>query len=870
MRSTLAPLSVAILACLLTACASGGGSEDNSGPGVVVRPDDQPGPSDPVWTRTYRVAQTEAAYKRGFYGRGVIIGIHDNVVKPHPDLLGKDLGRISDGFPTDVMEGDQDHGTAVAMTILGRPFGSYQGGVAPAAQFYWTDRGSLANYQSMIDKGVDILNISLASDKFVGQVDYATQVDFLNNSSTGQSYEALFNAGVLVVVAGGNASNGNVSTLAGTRYYRPDLTNWITVVATNGDGTSLASYSNKCGLAKDFCLAAPGEVRLPAATLTSLNDPFTSYRWLGTSFAAPTVTGVAALVKQAFPWMDGSQLATTLLTTATDIGPVGVDTTFGHGMVNADKATLGPAAITSAFKANVGAEYDSVFGNDISGEGSIVKEGGGSLTLAGQNTYTGGTFVDAGTLRLTGAVAGDLFQQGGVFQGQGTIAGDYRQQGGQLSLVAGETLTVGGVAQIGEVAVAAGTNEYLGAHWSDTVLTAASIEGAPTDAQQSLFYATQVSIAGNTLVADAQRRSGDAALAGIADSSTRMAARGLDAAFAQTDAHGSAAQRALLTSFQGLGTADAGRLDSLAGQAHATTRSIALEAGEMQQRWVDARVSEATFSRNGGTWFMAGALEGDLRPADAFDATVRSHLFAGGIDRTVGENDQWLVGAYGLGGQIQSNFERFGGQVESDQRGAGVYGAWREDGTRVRAHLSVSGLRQDVQRRVIAGNPVSQEVASRTEATLVEAGLGIEQQVTQQVLVFGQLTHEEVRSDGFTEAGNTGFELQAAASTAKRTQVGVGVRLTDDRGTQDGWHYDASLAWAHALARPDTGFTATYTAFGAAPFRIDGMATARDAAWLAAGVSYRFGSNQMFLRGDARQDAIGTQQGWSLGWRHDF
>lgn len=61
----------------------------------------------------------------------------------------------------------------------------------------------------------------------------------------------------------------------------------------------------------------------------------------GTSFSAPIVTGTAALLLQKYPWMSNDNLRTTLLTTAQDIGAVGVDSKFGWGLLDAGKAMNG-------------------------------------------------------------------------------------------------------------------------------------------------------------------------------------------------------------------------------------------------------------------------------------------------------------------------------------------------------------------------------------------------------------------------------------------------------------------------------------------------------------------------------------------------
>jgi len=61
---------------------------------------------------------------------------------------------------------------------------------------------------------------------------------------------------------------------------------------------------------------------------------------------------------------------------------------------------------------------DSDFSGVISGNGDLVKDGGGTLTLGGVNTYTGSTTIDAGTIRL-GASTGT----GGVFANVPEAAG---------------------------------------------------------------------------------------------------------------------------------------------------------------------------------------------------------------------------------------------------------------------------------------------------------------------------------------------------------------------------------------------------------------------------------------------------------------
>ncbi|WP_313697188.1 autotransporter-associated beta strand repeat-containing protein [Achromobacter sp.] len=83
---------------------------------------------------------------------------------------------------------------------------------------------------------------------------------------------------------------------------------------------------------------------------------------------------------------------------------------------------------------------DGVLSGPVSGQGQLVKEGAGALTLAGVSSYSGGTQVNAGALigdtsSLQGAIANNatlVFNQGadGAFSGTLSGAGSLVKQGG--------------------------------------------------------------------------------------------------------------------------------------------------------------------------------------------------------------------------------------------------------------------------------------------------------------------------------------------------------------------------------------------------------------------------------------------------------
>jgi subtilisin family serine protease len=119
-------------------------------------------------------------------------------------------------------------------------------------------------------------------------------------------------------------SSGNYSTFDAAE----DNPHVLTVSATtSSDG--LASFSNT---GNNVDLAAPGS----GIYTTARAGAYTSVS--GTSFSAPCVAGVVALVLSANPMLTGQQAQSILKAAADDLGASGWDPQYGYGRVNASRA----------------------------------------------------------------------------------------------------------------------------------------------------------------------------------------------------------------------------------------------------------------------------------------------------------------------------------------------------------------------------------------------------------------------------------------------------------------------------------------------------------------------------------------------------
>lgn len=138
---------------------------------------------------------------------------------------------------------------------------------------------------------------------------------------------------------------------------------FVTVVSVNSDN-ELAFYSQKCGSAAKWCIAAPGgEFITEGVGGIGSTVPGGKYdRMQGTSMATPVVTGALAAIMGAAPSLKPEEAVAIMFETATNIGS---EDLFGRGLLNLG-AALSPVGTTSLALGN------TTTGNAVGFAGSRV------------------------------------------------------------------------------------------------------------------------------------------------------------------------------------------------------------------------------------------------------------------------------------------------------------------------------------------------------------------------------------------------------------------------------------------------------------------------------------------------------------------
>ena len=851
-------LSTAILsALLLSACGGGGG-----GGGSNVRPD--PAPPVPVPpsvcqdTRAtnnggalpcvYRYngvqnnilvpTNVDLAHTAGFDGTGVKIGLLDDAQRDYSPLTGqvavyKDFTGQGADPSTNTFNG---HGALMGAIIAGNPQTGFAGGVAPGASLYWgricydnfcsTPQAGQA-FTDFAAQGVRLFNLSIGG---------VTSPENASQAAEVWAFYArpLLAVDGLLVAATGNDGESNISFPAATPAFQPQYRdNWLAVanvtVDANGSPGALHATSGKCGIAANWCLVAPGLITAPAIAGTQYANG-----GVGTSMSTAIVTGVAALVWQAHPWMSASNVQQTVLTTATDLGAAGVDAMFGWGMVNAGKAVRGPSQFVNDFAANVTGV--SVFANPISGNGGLTKRGTGTLTLADANTYTGDTLVEAGALALTGSVTSDVTVLGGATFASmgGKVTGDYTAQNASTtSIQVGTGLTVTGTAALdGTLNLLPAAATYT-VKDKETLITAGSVQSTfdAVTYGSGFFYSATLDYTAQSVAATLTRTSAAGAASAASASPVAIEVGGrvdgllehTDGWLANGDIQGHEDLFVAAGRLMSAPTADfaAASLESMAGEIQGTTRTLGFQQASVDALLLAERADALRYTQQAGVWLQVQGADGTLRQGDYADAQYNQRGVMIGADTLLDGGAQ--IGVAISASKTDADLDGLAGTLESDRTGIAFYGRKDLGPVYLTAVAGYDQIDVKTRRTILLADGLEEVGANRDDAlwhARIEAGYDLASGLTPFVAL-GAMRHDQ---DAFNERGAGGLGLAAGEDSHDVTFADAGLRVHHGfnwYGQQA--HIGGYLVARRVLSGENPAFAASFAGAPDATFTVDGQ-----------------------------------------------
>ncbi|HET7266736.1 MAG TPA: autotransporter domain-containing protein [Oleiagrimonas sp.] len=883
----ISPFRLALAAAISLALA---GSLSACGGGSNVRPDaPQPQPADtcksgcdpapggmtsdrsgryPAYNQLTPTHVIEA-HKAGYTGKHVKVALMDSGIDPSL----APLAHLTIHFRNMLVDGGADtpndstgHGSVMAQTLAGARTDKFVGGVAPDVELYVgqicsDEQGGCgvgaSDAETFYRQGERLFNYSMGATgedpsdpgfkQFIG------------------SFQGLVDGGSLLVWAAGNAGPDKLSAYAAAPSTVGVLQQgWLAVVNVrvddNGRVGGLDDSSARCGVAADWCLAAPGEAKfIPIA-----GSEFTTGHADGTSTSAATVSGVAALVWQAYPWMSGHNVQQTLLTTATHLGggdPNQPNATFGWGLVDAARAMHGPAQFVGNFVADIGAAQ-STFGNAISGAGSLTLDGNrqGVLTLSADNSFSGGTVIHGGRLHLGGSLASDVMLDGGVLAGDGivhagvhnvagtvasiravtgrglTITGNYTSgAGGTTAVALGHPLTVGQTARLDGTLLITPPRDSYTPKATETLLTAGKVTGtfATSDASALAFYTANVSYTDTTVTAALERK---AVVQSVPQSTPVVAAasRGLDNALRQADgwSGGLAAQHTafLDTAARFLGTRGRARamasVRSLSGEIHATVGAIEAATARQVDHAVALRQNGMRPGDDAGLWVQGLSSDSGLSQSGYASARSRGHGMLAGVDVPLGRH--FSAGLLLGEGRATSHLDSLAGRVTQQNTLGGVYARYRfPGGIYLSGRATWTHVDVKVRRTALIGHALQVIHTQRSDGVgriTLEVGKGFGF-----VTPYVALGTMRIKQGAFAEHGAGGFGLSARSHHHEVALGRLGVRMH----RRFAWAGGRSVltghaAWQRVLSGTRLDFSASLVGAPAAAFTVTGQSLVRN------------------------------------------
>ena len=879
-------------------------------------------------------------------GSGVTIGVLDmgfaTTDSDLQNIMTSEFGtRLEKVTTYGLATNDQHHGITVAQVA-----GSSASGTAKGVKIIGVDitklkdgknypDPSLSAYQYLYNtKGVRIFNQSFGvSTEVIGFNRSSAKYQINNGSSTEDIlgfYQTAVNNGALFIWAAGNESfKSNPSLEGGLPYLYGELEKgWINVVGLAKDSPINPGSTNwedlqrlnGAGVAKNWTVSVVSGITVQS----KVNGLRGTYTMNGSSFAAPIVTGTAALIKEKYPWMTGDLIRQTILSTATDIGKKGVDEDFGWGLLNIGKALNGPALFDKrlALGDNVVADVTAgtyTFSNNISGDAGFIKNGAGALRFTGNLTYTGNTTINNGTLIIKGFtynssstrivkgnlvaaadvnIQNDVQNENGNFEVEGsnvTVGGNYTaSENAKTTLNSNASLHVAGKVALGGSTIELksekdGVAQYVTSKGTEAKITSDNeIEGNVANVETAEMLKGDVEATENGINATLSRKNVEEYVSELSESDAmrKDVAENLEASFKKLDEEiengNSAVERFAMGAAQiqamSLPTRTA-ILDSLSGQIYASAQALTFQHSQTVNKDLSNRLvmlgTLENVGENAGIWVTGIGANGKLKQEGFGEGKTKVYGGQAGIDKQFGKN--LILGTAISYSTSKVNFDRHGGKSDADNIGISLYGRVgnKEVPYYLQGRVGVGFVDSNVERDIILGtNDVSRAKINHNDTVYsgyLETGYDVKKGNFTLTPYVG-LTHDTVRRGSFTEE-NSQFGLTAGKKTYSQTAGLVGLRVGQGVNWSNGSKstFQAYVTHQRAFKEQDLSFEAAYTGLSNAKFTVKGIGLSKNQTWVGAGVLTEVNPGfAWYVNYDGKIEKKGRNNVFTTGLRFSF
>ncbi|MGN6226889.1 MAG: autotransporter outer membrane beta-barrel domain-containing protein [Dyella sp.] len=533
--------------------------------------------------------------------------------------------------------------------------------------------------------------------------------------------------------------------------------------------------------------------------------------------------------------------------------------TLGDGRYQNDY--LRPVSITDNGVLAVDTDGQLFLESVISGSGSLIKRGPGILSLDENNTYVGPTVVEAGTLRSTDLLPGDVtVDSGAVLQGaaySGTppglpgtagnlsnsgrievrggdarIGGSYTNTStGTLAISLGSKLDVAGTATLngGTLEITGADGGYVSNSHTNVLTATGGVSGTFDQLVKGsgvVFTATTINYDSKSVWLDTTGLNVTVAAAGdgvtYTPASMGSAVR-VQGAFDLLD------QKIASGKLDGVPSefvksagqfqqapdllAAQASLESLSGELHAVSSAMTFEAIDASNRAVSEHFDKLVGTgTNKGTWTQNLSLGGDMaRPGfSGVDFQLSGWLV--GNDRSIGE-----TGVSGFAFGQSQGLQRMSGRIDHDtsrNSEAMLYAGRISGNSYLLGRVGFGHFRQNVTRQVLLGysaQSVGAQYDGGYQAVYGESGMRVGNRDSQ-LTPFLNVQYSRVDRNGFAEQGAGGFGLRSSAQSVDRWQAGLGLRAKRHWALSHGRSLDinAHAQWQRTVASHGDMFNASF------------------------------------------------------------